>query len=116
MDMDFLDSKKLLDEHANRKKQIIDNFISSTVWDFANKIYSTYPYSLEYSNVSSYRQHFKSIFQIPAYPITEEEWDVIIDQINKKLASFVNALLKDDEEKRANLYSQEHDQGKKINH
>lgn len=50
--------------------------------DFANKIYSTYPYSLEYSNVSSYREYFKSIFQIPAYPITEKEWDIIIEQIN----------------------------------
>lgn len=50
------------EEYLKRKNQIINNFINSTTMDFANKIYSTYPYSLEYSNVSSYREHFKLIF------------------------------------------------------
>ena len=89
------------EEYSKRKKQIINNFINSTVMDFANKIYSTYPYSLEYSNVSSYKEYFKSIFQIPAYHLSEEEWNKIIDQINEKLGKFVDALIKDDEIRRA---------------
>ncbi len=100
------------EEYLKRKNQIINNFINSTTMDFANKIYSTYPYSLEYSNVSSYREHFKSIFQIPAYPITEEEWDIIIEQINQKLSVFVNELIKEDKIKReslmTNIYLQEY--------
>ena len=75
------------EEYLKREKQIIDNFINSTTVDFANKICSTYPYSLEYSDVSPYREHFKSIWQIPAYPISEEEWDIIIEQINKNLSN-----------------------------
>ena len=90
------------EEYSKRKKQIINNFINSTVMDFANKIYSTYPYSLEYSNVSSYKEYFKSIFQIPAYHLSEEEWNKIIDQINEKLGKFVDALIKDDEIRQAN--------------
>ena len=60
------------EEYLKREKQIIDNFINSTTVDFANKICSTYPYSLEYSDVSPYREHFKSIWQIPAYPISKK--------------------------------------------
>ena len=104
--MSIEENKKLSqthEEYLKRKNQIINNFINSTAMDFANKIYSTYPYSLEYSNVSSYREHFKSIFQIPAYPITEEEWDVIIEQINQKLSAFVNELIKEDKIKRESL-------------
>lgn len=98
------------EEYLKRKNQIINNFINSTTMDFANKIYSTYPYSLEYSNVSSYREHFKSIFQIPAYPIAEEEWDIIIEQINQKLSAFVNELIKEDKIKRESLMTNIHSQ------
>ncbi len=98
------------EEYLKRKKRIIDNFINSTTVDFANKICSTYPYSLEYSDVSPYREHFKSIWQIPAYPISEEEWDIIIEQINKNLSNFVDLLIKEDQLERKKLISKKQEE------
>ena len=84
-------------------RYLVSQEVYSTTVDFANKICSTYPYSLEYSDVSPYREHFKSIWQIPAYPISEEEWDIIIEQINKNLSNFVDLLIKEDQLERKKL-------------
>ena len=69
-----MEQSKEDEEYLKRKQQIMDNFINSTVMDFANKIYRTYPYSLKDADVSSYKEHFKSIYHIPRYPISDEEW------------------------------------------
>ena len=105
-------------EYLERKSLIINNFINSTAYDFASKICSTYPYSLEYSNVNSYKEHFKQIFQIPTYPISEEEWNMIIEKINDILKTFVTQITTDDEIKRANLkeYYQSSEEETKIVH
>lgn len=94
------------EEYLKRKQQIMDNFINSTVMDFANKIYRTYPYSLKDADVSSYKEHFKSIYHIPRYPISDEEWDMIIEQINKKLFKIVNMLIKEDQLNRLGTMTQ----------
>lgn len=91
------DQSKRQKEHLKRKQEIINTFINTTVIDFVNKIYRTYPYSLKDADVSSYKEHFKSIYNISGYPISDEEWNMIINQINKKLFDFVNALIEEDQ-------------------
>ena len=85
------------EEYLQRKEQIINNFITTTVLDFANKIYSSYPYSFEYADVSSFKEHFKSIYHIPRYPLSDTEWDRIIIKINEELQKIVDALVEEDE-------------------
>ena len=49
---------------------------------------------------------FKSIYHIPRYPISDEEWDMIIEQINKKLFKIVNMLIKEDQLNRLGTMTQ----------
>lgn len=92
--------KEYEEQYLKKKEELINNWINSTTMDFANKIYKTYPYSYADADVSSYKEHFKSIYNIPRYPISDKEWDMIIERINEKLYSFVDALIKEERLKR----------------
>ena len=91
--------------YNERKQELINHFINHTVWVFANEIKQSYPYpyDLSYADISQYKDALRPQLNIPAYPVSDEEFDEIISIINNRLKEFVSQLILDDEKKRNEL-------------
>lgn len=94
------DAIKEQERSEKRKKEIINQFINHTTYIFVEKIYNSYPYRMEDADISSYKELFKSQLNIPMYPISDEEWDWIISEINARLEKIVTQLIKECEVRR----------------
>ncbi len=89
--------------YHERKQELINHFITHTLWVFINEINQSYPYDLSQADISQYKNTLRCQLNIPAYPITDEEFDEIINKINIQLKEFVTKLIIDDEKKRNQL-------------
>ena len=89
--------------YDERKQELINHFISHTIWVFANEIKQSYPYDMSQPDISQYKNALRGQLNIPAYPITDEEFEEIINKINSKLREFVSQLILEDEKKRNQL-------------
>lgn len=89
--------------YEERKQELINHFISHTIWVFANEIKQSYPYDISQADISKYKNALRGQLNIPAYPITDEEFEKIINIVNNKLREFVSQLILDDEKKRNQL-------------
>ena len=54
------------------------------------------------ADISQYKNALRGQLNIPAYPITDEEFEEIINKINNTLREFVSQLILDDEKKEIN--------------
>ncbi len=86
--------------YNERKQELINHFINHTIWVFANEIKQSYPYDISQADITQYKDSLRGQLSIPAYPISDEEFDVIIDTINNHLKEFVIQLIIEDEQKR----------------
>ena len=89
--------------YEERKKELINHFINHTIWVFTNEIKQSYPYDISMADLSPYKDALRGQLNIPAYPISDEEFDEIIDKISDYLKRFVNYLILEDEKKRIQL-------------
>ena len=89
--------------YEERKKELINHFISHTIWVFTNEIKKNYPYDLSQADISQYKEALRAQLNIPAYPISDEEFDGIINMINEKLKEFVIYLISNDKNKKNEL-------------
>lgn len=102
---------KLRQEHpkeekttAERKQQIINNFINHYLWVYANEIKQRYyPYDMSLADISKDKESLRGALMIPAYPISDEEYDEIFNQLSEKVKEFVAQLIIEDEKKRSEL-------------
>ena len=99
---------KIEKSYDERKQELINHFISHTIWFFANEIKQSYPYDMSQADISQYKNALRGQLNIPAYPITDEEFEKIINIINNKLREFVSQLILDDEKKRNQLSDFKH--------
>lgn len=95
-----INSKEAYNE---RKQQLINNFVNHNFWVFSNEIKQSYPYDLSQADISEYKEALRAQLNIPAFPITDEEFDEIINRINRRLRVFVEELIKEDEKQRSAL-------------
>lgn len=87
-----------------RKQQIIDNFINHYLWVYANEIkQSYYPYDMSQADISKDKDSLRGTLRIPAYPISDEEYDEIFNKLSDKVKEFVTQLILEDEKKRSEL-------------
>ena len=89
--------------YEERRQELISHFIKHTIWVFANEIKQNYPYDLSQADISPYKDALRGQLRIPAYPVTDEEFDDIINEINNKLEEFVKYLILEDEKKKEEL-------------
>ena len=85
--------------YNERKQELINHFISHWIWVYATEIKQNYPYSLRKVDISKDKDALMGSLNIPAYPITDEEFDEIIGIINNKLNEFVSYLILEDQKK-----------------
>lgn len=89
---------------AERKQQIIDNFINHYLWVYANEIKQNYyPYDISQADISKDKDSLRGALRIPAYPISDEEYDEIFNKLSDKVKEFVTQLILEDEKKRSEL-------------
>lgn len=88
---------------AERKQQIIDNFINHYLWVYANEIKQSYPYDISQADISKDKDSLRGALRIPAYPISDEEYDEIFNKLSGRLKDFVTQLILKDEKKRNEL-------------
>ena len=87
-----------------RKQQIIDNFINHYLWVYANEIKQNYyPYDISQADISKDKDSLRYALMIPAYPISDEEYDEIFSKLSDKVKEFVTQLILEDEKKRSEL-------------
>ena len=79
--------------YDERKQELIDHFISHWIWVYATEIKQNYPYGLGKIDISKDKDGLRGSLNVPAYPITDEEFDEIINTINCKLNEFVSYLI-----------------------
>lgn len=89
--------------YEERKQELINHFISHTIWIFANEIKQSYPYDMSQADISQYKNALRGQLNIPKYPITDDEFEEIINIINDELREFVSKLILDDQKKRNQL-------------
>lgn len=87
------------------KQRLIDNFINHTVWVYSSEIMKSYPYDLSQADISKDKDGLRGSLMIPGYPVSDEEYDTIINTINEKLKEFTSRLILEDEKKRLDLMS-----------
>lgn len=89
-----------IEEHKeymrNKRIDIRNSIIAFTAAHFTKIIENSYPYSMDNTDVSIYKEQLKKNNYIPAFEFTDAEWDEMISEINTILKKFARKLIEED--------------------